>query len=184
MCYSAMVAQHAKKLGLRYLMRPKNKDESFDREFGGCYNARIDSLDRVQWWKNVFGKNHGIMVVHKFYENVTASDYQKNFKLVGEDTKKENLIICFEPESKVEMLIPILWDRWEKNGEVLYSAAVITDEPPPEVKAAGHDRCPIFLSKAGVDEWLNPEGKTVDQLMGTLSLRERPKYGHKVVAVA
>ncbi len=43
------------------------------------------------------------------------------------------------------MPLACLWDRWSKEGEPdLYSFAAITDEPPPEVAAAGHDRCLRF----------------------------------------
>jgi putative SOS response-associated peptidase YedK len=44
-----------------------------------------------------------------------------------------------------DMLVACLWSRWVSpdGQEALLSFAAITDEPPPEVAAAGHDRCII-----------------------------------------
>ena len=47
----------------RYLMRPHDKDESFDREYGGCYNARFDNLKRVGFWKDSLAKRRGLILV-------------------------------------------------------------------------------------------------------------------------
>ncbi len=165
---------------VRYLMRPKGQDSSFDQKYNGCYNARIDSLDKVPWWKQVFGRNHGLIVVQKFYENVEASEYSKKFKLPEGDQK--NLVLCFEPEDHELMLIPTLWDRWEKDGEVLYSAALLTDEPAPEVAETGHNRTPIFLNEAGVEGWLSSVQKTKDEYFQILQKRKTPRYAHHIVA--
>ena len=40
----------------------------------------------------------------------------------------------------------------------LLSFALITDEPPPEVRARGHDRCIIPIREQYLDVWLNPQG--------------------------
>ena len=39
------------------------------------------------------------------------------------------------------MLVASLWSHWKDGEEELDSFAAITDEPPAEVAAAGHDRC-------------------------------------------
>ncbi len=38
------------------------------------------------------------------------------------------------------------------------SFALTTDEPPPEVQAAGHDRCVIPIKRENIDAWLQPNG--------------------------
>jgi putative SOS response-associated peptidase YedK len=169
----------------RYLYRPHDKDESFDRKFHGCYNARLDSLDRVAWWKNALGRRHGVMLVRKFYENVATEDYARKHKLPAEAGDKKSLVLCFQPDGVEYMFIPVLWDQWEGKGQPgLCSAALITDEPAPEVAAAGHDRTPIFLKKDAVEDWLRATGRSVKELMPVLSRIERPHYSHRLIFAA
>ena len=170
---------------VRYLLRPGNKDESFDRKFGGCYNARLDSLDKVVWWKSALGKRHGIILVKKFYENVPVLRYLENHKLPAKLQDRDNIVLCFEPDNVEYMFIPTLWDVWEKKGSPdLYSAALITDEPAPEISAAGHDRTPIFLKESAVDDWLNATETSVKDLSYVLNQREHPHYSHALTGVA
>lgn len=170
---------------VRYLMRPHNKDERFDAKFNGCYNARYDSLESVPWWSDSFGKRHGIILVKKFYENVPVENYTRNFSLAKELKGRENIVLCFEPENVEYMFIPTLWDVWEKKGEpTLYSAALITDDPAPEIAKAGHDRTPIFLRESIIEDWLYAEGRSTEELKAILSKRERPLYVHNVMGAA
>jgi putative SOS response-associated peptidase YedK len=165
----------------RYHLRPFGQGEDFDRRFGGCYNARRDSLQETFFWKNLFGRNHGVMVITKFFENVPESKFRKTALKPGE--KDKNLILSFKPQDRDYMLIPCLWDRWKKVGQPdLYSFALITDEPPKEISEAGHDRCPIFLKEKNLDAWLNPNGKSQDELIAILADRETPFYRHELVA--
>lgn len=64
----------------------------------------------------------------------------------------------------------------------MWSFAAITDEPPPEVSAAGHDRCPINIKPEHVDAWLTPKGRNVAELQQILSDIEKPYYEHKELA--
>lgn len=165
---------------MRYLMRPHTEDPDFDWTHGGCYNARFDSLTKVAFWRDSLEKRRGIIVVEKFYENVPLKNYPNYKKLPKEDQEKENIVVCFEPKGFEQMYIPVIWDKWKKKGEPdLYSVALITDDPPEEVQAAGHDRCPIFLKASAVDVWLNAEG-TRKEIKEILIEREAPVYKHKV----
>ena len=74
------------------------------------------------------------------------------------------------------MYLACVFDRWQGDGETLNSFAAITDEPPAEVKAAGHGRCPIPITEANIDAWLTPEGRTSEELFSILDARERPYY--------
>jgi putative SOS response-associated peptidase YedK len=81
------------------------------------------------------------------------------------------------------MLIACLWSRWTAEGEPdLLSFAAITDDPPPEVSAAGHDRCVIPIKLEQVDAWLNPDPKNLEALYAILDDRERPYYEHRLAA--
>ena len=55
------------------------------------------------------------------------------------------------------MFVACLWDHWQKAGASdLYSFAAITDDPPPEVAATGHNRCIIPLKPQNLSAWLTP----------------------------
>jgi len=59
----------------------------------------------------------------------------------------------------------------------LYSFAAINDEPPPEVAAAGHDRCSIPIKPDKLDAWLTPEGRSKEELQAILD--DRHYYEHR-----
>lgn len=81
------------------------------------------------------------------------------------------------------MLLACLWSKWVgPDGERLLSFALITDEPPPEVSAAGHDRCVIPIKPENVDTWLNP--KNLAAQYAVLDDRARPYYEHKWLLAA
>ena len=76
-----------------------------------------------------------------------------------------------------------LWSHWRAAGEPdLLSFAAITDEPPPEVAAAGHDRCITPLPESALEAWLNPDAGHLDAVDALLDQRERPRYEHRMAA--
>ncbi|MDB5821393.1 MAG: putative response-associated peptidase [Herminiimonas sp.] len=165
---------------MRYHCRPNGKPASYDKRFDGLYNARRDSLDK--FWKELFGVRHGLLVVTSFFENVSRHAFEK--RQLAADEKPENIVLHFNPRTGQEMLLACLWDRWSDNGHPdLYSFAAITDEPPEEVAAAGHDRCVIPLSESNVDAWLNPAGASLTEMYRLLDDRSEPYYQHQLAAV-
>jgi hypothetical protein len=63
-----------------------------------------------------------------------------------------NVVLEFKPNPPHDVLVACLWSRWTAPGEPdLLSFAAITDEPPPEISAAGHDRCIIPIKPENVD---------------------------------
>lgn len=81
------------------------------------------------------------------------------------------------------MLVACLWSHWQNAGEPgLLSFAAITDEPPAEVAAAGHDRCIIPIKPENIAAWLNPDPANLDAQFAILDDRERPYYEHRLVA--
>lgn len=98
------------------------------------------------------------MVVNAFYENVPKQRAEHRELALGE--KEESLVLEFRPNPAHDMFVACLWNHHKGNesgeGE-LFSFAAITDEPPPEVLAAGHDRCIIPIKRENVDAWLNPD---------------------------
>jgi putative SOS response-associated peptidase YedK len=164
---------------MRYHCRPNGKPESYDRRYDGLYNARRDSLEG--FWKNVFGRHHGLIIARSFYENVALHDFERRPLREGE--KPKNLILHFNPKSSGPMLVACLWDLWQVPGKPdLYSFAAITDEPPPEIAATGHDRCIIPLEASAIHTWLDPQGMDRAALMALLDRRERPYFEHRLAA--
>ena len=163
---------------MRYQCRPAGKPAFYDAKFPGTYNARRDSLGG--FWKELFSVTHGIMVANAFFENVSRHRMEGRELAPGE--KEENVILEFRPRPTQDMLIACLWSRWQAPGEPdLLSFAAITDEPPAEVAAAGHDRCIIPIKPANVEAWLNPAGNLA-AMQAILDDRERPYYEHRMAA--
>jgi putative SOS response-associated peptidase YedK len=64
----------------------------------------------------------------------------------------------------------------------LLSFVAITDEPEPEVAAAGHDRTVINLRPEQLEAWLNPDPSDLDALYRIFDGKRHPFYEHRVSA--
>jgi putative SOS response-associated peptidase YedK len=176
-----MVSEGGRRLlkPMRYHCRPAGKPALYDRKYPGLYNARRDNLER--FWKGQFGVSHGLVVANAFYENV--SRHRLEGRELGDGEAEENVVLEFRPQPAQDMLIACLWSHWTGEGEPeLLSFAAITDEPPAEVAAAGHDRCIIPIKPGNIDAWLNPAGADPASLFAILDDRERPYYEHRKAA--
>lgn len=164
---------------MRYHCRPAGKPESYDRRYDGLYNARRDNLQG--FWKGQFGKTHAYTVMTGFYENVARHDFEHRDLAPGE--KSENLILHFNPKPAFQMRVACLWSAWgDAQDPVLESFAAVTDEPPPEVAATGHNRCVIPLAEQGLRTWMDPTSHQPADLLAALDDRERPYYEHRMAA--
>lgn len=142
-------------------------------------NARRDNLEK--FWRGQFGRSHGILLASAFYENVAR--HAMEHRELGPDEKPENVVLEFKPNTGQDMLVACLWSHWTREGEPdLLSFAAITDEPPAEVAAAGHDRCIIPIRPEHVDAWLNPDPKNLKALYDILDDREPMYYEHRLAA--
>lgn len=171
-----MIAENGQRVvkPMRYQCRPEGKPANYDTRFPGTYNARRDNLER--FWKGQFCHTHAVMVVERFYENVERLD---------DDGTPCNSVLEFKPADGREMIVACLWSHWQDpTGEQpdLLSFAAITDEPPPEVAAAGHDRCIIPIKAENLDAWLNPDVANPAAMQAILDDRERPYYEHRLAA--
>jgi putative SOS response-associated peptidase YedK len=152
---------------MRYQCRPAGKPALYDIKFPGTYNARRDNLEG--FWKDLFGFSHGLLVVNAFYENVQREG--------------GNVVLEFRPQPEQDMLVACLWSRWSAPGEPeLLSFAAITDEPPPEIAAAGHDRCIIPIKPEHIDAWLQPDRGNLAAQYAILDDRQRPYFEHRLAA--
>ena len=101
---------------------------------------------------------HGVIVVNTFFENVEGDD-------------GGNRILQFTPRDGSVMLVACLWSRWVgDDGQELLSFAAITDEPEPEVAAAGW-----ALTAGRVAT--SPEGLDIPGLLATIEARMKDAPG-------
>lgn len=157
-------------LPMRYQCRPEGRPAWYDRRYPGTYNARRDNL--TGFWKPLFAHRHGVLIVRRFYENVEGPDGR-------------NRVLEFSPEDGQPMLVACLWSHWTDPAgreQDLYSFAAITDDPPPEIAAAGHDRCVVPLRETNVMAWLSPDPSDPGASLALLDDRHRPRYHHRIAA--
>ncbi|MBK1683934.1 SOS response-associated peptidase family protein [Rhodoferax fermentans] len=167
---------------MRYQCRPAGKPVSYDRQYPGTYNARRDNLEG--FWKRQFGHSHGLMVVNAFYEHVTRPRPTAASTGNGhEGDGLENVILEFRPRPQQDMLVACLWSHWRGEGESdLDSFAAITDTPPEEVAAVGHDRCIIPIKYKNMEAWLSQNPRNLSDLYAILDDRQRPYFEHRLAA--
>lgn len=163
-------------LPMRYLLRPQGRPPEFDKEYSGCYNARRDNLQK--FWRKQFGVTHGVVMMERFYENVSHHDYER--RPLTADEKPTSVVVEFEPSDGKTMFVACLWSHWQGAGDDLHSFAIITDEPPPEVRETGHDRCVVQIQRERVEEWLDTTGKSDEDLLGILSDKPAVRYQHRL----
>lgn len=144
---------------MRYQCRMPGWTAKTEKQYPGTYNARRDNLETS--WKRLFGRQHAVMVVERFYESV--------------DRDGKAVELEFVPRTQEPLLVPCLWSYDERAR--LYSFAAITDEPEPEVAAAGHDRTILDLKPEHVDAWLNPGGD-LRKMQAIFDDRRHPYYEH------
>lgn len=163
---------------MRYQCRINGWTEKVERQYPGTYNARRDKLEES--WSKHFGIKHGVMVVTAFFENVSRHKVENRDLAPGE--KEQNVVLEFKPTPTQHMLVACLWSDWSgPDAPDLLSFAAITDEPPAEVAAAGHDRCIVPIKHEHIDAWLQPDGDLA-RSYAILDDRERPYYEHRMAA--
>jgi len=167
---------------MRYQCRPAGKPAAYDRQYPGTYNARRDNLEG--FWCGQFGHTHGVMLADAFYEHVLRHHMEGRELAPGE--AEEDVVLEFQPNTGERMVVACLWSHWKgRDGEPdLLSFAAITDDPPPEVAAAGHDRCIIPIRPENIDAWLQPDPTDLAAAYAILDDRERPYYESRVAIAA
>jgi putative SOS response-associated peptidase YedK len=163
---------------MRYQCRLPGKPALYDAKFPGTYNARRDNLEG--FWRDLFGRRHCVMIANAFFENV--SRHRMEGRELEPGAKEENVVLEFRPRPTQDMIVACLWSHWKAGDDSLLSFAAVTDDPPAEIAAAGHDRCIIPIREANVDAWLAPKGRPLAEAYAILDARERPYYEHRLAA--
>ena len=175
-----IVSEHGQRVikPMRYQCRLPDKPARNDALYPGTYNGRRDSLEA--YWKNAFGHHHGVVVVQSFYEHVPRHAMEQRTLAPGESA--QNVVLEFRPTPPRDLLIACLWSEWEGPEGRLLSFAAITDEPPRDVAAAGHDRCIVPIRRENLDAWLNPDPDDLGALYRILDDREPVELDYEEAA--
>ena len=165
---------------MRYRCRLPGWTEADETERPGTYNARRDKLSTV--WRHVFGVHHGIIAASRFYESVQLHNLQQRALAPGE--REQNVELVFTPRTGEDLFIACLYTYTEAVGDAppFYSFAAITHDPPPEVAAAGHDRCIVTVREEDIGAWLDPLSTGREALLAILERAGRPYYEHELAA--
>ena len=133
------------------------------------YNARLDSLEDRKAWEPIFMKNHCLFPFIKFFEWV---EFEGQKKQIG-----------FHAQNCEVMWAPGLYDQWvsKDKKEIIESFALITTDPHPDILKMGHDRTPIFLKEEYIDDWLDPQNETKDEIYEMLNQHESVNYDYEWV---
>jgi len=156
---------------MRYRIRLAGMPEEIPSKYN-VFNARVDALEKRQTWKKVFMKQHCLIPFVKFYEWVKDKKTGKK------------VLITFNPGEREIMWAPAVYDEWtSKNGDITFqSFALLTHDPPPEISAQGHDRCPIFFKEEYINDWLSPAGRDKKEIYHMLNKLETVTYSYVFAA--
>lgn len=147
-----MVAEHGRRVikPMRYQCRLPDAPARHDTLYPGTYNARRDSLEG--YWRGAFGYRHGVVVVQSFFEHVPRAGLP-----TADPGADGSVVLEFHPDPRRDLLVACLWAEWEGAQDRLLSFAMITDTPPADVAATGHDRGIVPIRPAHLDAWLHPD---------------------------
>ncbi|MDG1206482.1 MAG: SOS response-associated peptidase [Pseudomonadales bacterium] len=111
------------------------------------FNARSEGLASSRAYQEPFKRRRCI---------VPASSYYEWAKQGG-----QKVPYLIAPERDSGFAFAGLWDRWEKQGQVIESCTIITGAAPAGMIGI-HNRIPIHLSKHEIDQWLDASASAQD----------------------
>ncbi|KQP19347.1 hypothetical protein ASF45_25020 [Pseudorhodoferax sp. Leaf265] len=139
---------------MRYKCRPAHIERRMAALLESPHHARRDKLEGL--WQREFGHTHGVIAVESFFESVSLHRLRQRTLVAGEGLSA--LELEFFPVPEQTLYVPCLWSHWQRPGqEDLHSFAMIIDQAPPEIRAAGQDWCPVAIKRDNVAQWLAPD---------------------------
>lgn len=116
-------------------------------------NARCETLTEKPSFRHLIGRRRCLIVADGFFE------WKKT-----ENGKQPYFIRL---TSGQPFAFAGLWDRWEKDGQVIHSCTVITTQPNG-LMASIHDRMPSILRPEEEEAWLDPHLQDTEYLKSLL----------------
>ena len=102
----------------------------------------------------------------------------------AKDPRFRQIIIEFRADEHDDLLVPVIFSSGTTDGYTDHGFAIITDDPPPEISIAGHDRCPVFIEESKLNAWLHPETSTAEELIELLGHRRPLHFLHSLPKAA
>src|SRR5690625_482318 len=104
-------------------------------------NARSETAHVKPSFKNLMARKRCLIIADSFYEwkQTDESRQPKRIKL------KDRNLFAFAG----------LWDKWEKDGKILFTCTMLTKDANEFMKEI-HHRMPIILPKEKEDKWIEP----------------------------
>ncbi|WP_456364224.1 SOS response-associated peptidase [Priestia aryabhattai] len=117
-------------------------------------NARAESVDEKPSFKTPFKSRRCLILADGFYE----------WKKEGKNKQPFRFVL----QKETPFAFAGLWDRWDKDGEPLYTCTIITTKPN-KVAEEIHDRMPVILKEDAYDIWLDPKMDDTNYLKSLLA---------------
>jgi putative SOS response-associated peptidase YedK len=132
------------------------------------HNARLLSEDGKAWifdkatWKKPFASKHCVIPISQFVEPIYLGQYAGNMVRFG---------------GADPLFAAGIFDEWinKETGEVIESFSILTDDPVPFIKHAGHDRTPVFINAKAAVTWLTLKDTPAEMVQFLRTNRLEPK---------
>lgn len=102
-------------------------------------NARSESAHEKPSFKKLMTQNRCLIIADSFYEWQQQDGVKEAQRIQVKDRK----LFAFAG----------LWDKWQKQGETLFTCTILTTDSNPFMRNI-HHRMPIVLPKDKEDEWI------------------------------
>ncbi|MCB1778124.1 MAG: SOS response-associated peptidase [Candidatus Competibacteraceae bacterium] len=104
-------------------------------------NARAETVADKPTYRQAFRQRRCLIPAAGFYE----------WRKVG--SRKQPY--CIAPADDALLIFAGLWERWERDGQVLESCTILVTQANARI-APIHDRMPVILDPEGEARWLDP----------------------------
>jgi putative SOS response-associated peptidase YedK len=134
-----MVRESGQAVEVRWWLTP-HWARQVDQKYS-MFNARSESLATSRAFAEPFKRRRGIVPVSSFIEWRAEQDGRQPYLIQAEDSA---------------LALAAIWDRWEGDGQVIESCALVTTAAAAEFEQV-HKRMPVMLVGAEQQRWLDCE---------------------------
>lgn len=155
-----------------YNARRDNLGSPFWKEMTGVHHGLLVVTAFYEWVKVADLLRAGVVNIEAVKADFARQSENRKAKVLAsgkpykptptelKDPRFRDIVICFQAgDQETHLVVPVIFSYGELAVGTqipLKTAgfALITDDPPAEVRKAGHDRCPISLPESAWQMWL------------------------------
>jgi putative SOS response-associated peptidase YedK len=108
-------------------------------------NTRSDTLATKESWEFLLRRRRCLVLADGYYE-WTSND-------------KSRTPMFFHLSGHRPFALAGIWDRWQRDGDVLETCSIITTDPSA-FAARVHHRMPVVLTLDAAEEWIDPSTRS------------------------